>query len=58
MKTWELIAALSELPAGTDILVTAYPDGTLNKLSIVSVDDDEVCLKGDGQYDDDRKQSE
>ena len=53
MKIWELIAVLSELPAGTDVHVTAYPGGTTNVLTGVTVDDDIVHLNGDGRYTDD-----
>ncbi len=53
MKVWELISALAELPAGTDVAVTAYPGGTTNSLCGVNVDDDCVYLNGNGRYTDD-----
>ena len=53
MKVWQLIAELSKLPAGADVAVTAYPDGTLNTLQVVRCEVDEVKLLGDGQYEDD-----
>ena len=35
MKVWELVAKLMELPAGANVVCTAYPEGTVN--SLVSV---------------------
>ena len=53
MKVWELIAFLSEIPAGCDVRVSAYPGGTHNNLTATNVEDDTVYLNGDGQYTDD-----
>lgn len=53
MKVWELIAELMELPAGLNVACTAYPEGTVNTLVSVNVEDDEVVLRGSGEYTDD-----
>lgn len=53
MKNWQLIAELSKLPAGADVWVTAYPDGTRNAIHVVRYEDDEIQVLGDGQYRDD-----
>lgn len=53
MKVWELVAKLMELPAGANVVCTAYPEGTVNSLVSVNVEDDEVVLRGSGEYTDD-----
>ena len=53
MKVWQLIAELSKLPAGADVVVSAYPGGTRNALQVVRYEDDEVQLDGTGEYYDD-----
>jgi len=42
-----------ELPAGLNVACTAYPEGTVNTLVSVNVEDDEVVLRGSGEYTDD-----
>lgn len=53
MKNWELIEKLSALPAGADIVVTAYPQGTRNDAWVVRLEDGEIQIEGDGTYRDD-----
>jgi hypothetical protein len=53
VKNWQLIAELSKLPAGAEIAVTAYPEGTRNAVHVVHLEDGEIQIDGDGQYRDD-----
>jgi hypothetical protein len=53
MKVWELMRDLGSLRAGADVFVSAYPAGTLNELSRVTVEKaDIIYLNGDGRYTD------
>jgi hypothetical protein len=49
MKVWELIAKLSDFPAGTDVYVTDKPDGWINDIICVEHDEGFVAIKGDGR---------
>lgn len=53
MKVWEVMHQLSKMPAGAEVICSAYPGGTLNDVATVRYEDDCVKIEGNGEYRDD-----